>query len=123
MGFALGLDRTLLACDDEGVFGAADAPLDAFVVDVTGGGAATVLTATLRAAGLSADRGYDNRSMKAQMKLANRSGAAFAVIVGDDELAADTVVVKPLRTTDEQVTIARDDLLAHLQTATGTDSR
>jgi histidyl-tRNA synthetase len=33
--------------------------------------------------------------MKAQMKLANRSGARFALIVGDDELAAGTVVVKP----------------------------
>ena len=49
--------------------------------------------------------------MKAQMKLANRSGAAFAVIVGDDELAAGTVVVKPLRTDADQVTIARDDLV------------
>ena len=69
------LDRTLLACDDEGVFAADERPLDAFVVDVVGGGQATVLTADLRNAGLTADRGYDNRSMKAQMKLANRSGA------------------------------------------------
>ena len=45
VGFALGLDRTLLACDDEGVFGADERPLDAFVVDVVGGGEATVLTA------------------------------------------------------------------------------
>jgi len=123
VGFALGLDRTLLACDDEGVFGADERPLDAFVVDVVGGGEATVLTATLRNAGLTADRGYDNRSMKAQMKLANRSGAAFAVIVGDDELTAGHVVVKPLRTTADQVTIDRDDLVDHLTShPTGTDS-
>ena len=70
------------------------------------GDEATVLTAALRNAGLTADRGYDNRSMKAQMKLANRSGAVHAVIVGDDELAAGTVVVKPLRTDADQVTIA-----------------
>ena len=106
VGFALGLDRTLLACDDEGVFAAVERPLDAFVVDVVGGGEATVLTAELRNAGLTADRGYDNRSMKAQMKLANRSGASHAVIIGDDELAAGTVVVKPLRTDADQVTIA-----------------
>jgi len=123
VGFALGLDRTLLACDDEGVFGADERPLDAFVVDVVGGGQATVLTAALRNAGLTADRGYDNRSMKAQMKLANRSGAAFAVIVGDDELAAGHVVVKPLRTTADQVTIERDDLVDHLTShPTGIDS-
>ena len=42
IGFALGLDRTLLACDDEGVFGAAERPLDVFVVDTTGGREATV---------------------------------------------------------------------------------
>jgi histidyl-tRNA synthetase len=68
VGFALGLDRTLLACDDEGVFAAEPTAIDAFVVDVTGGLEAVALCAELRAAGLAVDRGYDNRSMKAQMK-------------------------------------------------------
>jgi histidyl-tRNA synthetase len=117
IGFALGVDRTLLACDDEGVFAAEPIALDAFVVDVTGGREALVLTAQLRSAGFVVDRGYDNRSMKAQMKLANRSGATVAVIVGDDELAAGTVVVKPLRTDAEQTQIARTDLISHLTKA------
>ena len=56
-------------------FAAEPVALDAFVVDVTGGLQAVALTAELRAAGFAVDRGYDNRSMKAQMKLANRSGA------------------------------------------------
>ena len=58
------------------------------------------------------------------MKLANRSGADCAVIVGDDELAAGTVVVKPLRTDADQVTIARTELLNYLANAplTGTHS-
>jgi len=115
VGFALGVDRTLLACDDEGVFGAAPPPLDAFVVDIAGGRAGVTITAELRAAGLAVDRGYDNRSMKAQMKLANRSGAEFAVIVGDDELAAGTVVVKPMRGDGEQVSIGRSRLVDHLE--------
>ncbi len=115
IGFALGVDRTLLACDDEGVFAAEPVVVDAFVVDVTGGREALALTAQLRAAGLTADRGFEQRSMKAQMKLANRSGADVAVIVGDDEVSAGTVVVKPLRTDAEQVTIARTDLVDHLQ--------
>ena len=102
------------------MFAADERPLDAFVVDVVGGGEATVLTAELRNAGLTADRGYDNRSMKAQMKLANRSGADHAVIVGDDELAAGTVVVKPLRNDADQVTIAtrRTDHLSDITTRT-----
>ena len=122
VGFALGVDRTLLACDDEGVFPARPVELDAFVVDVTGGLQATEITAVLRAAGFAADRGYDNRSMKAQMKLANRSGAHVAVIVGDDELAAGTVVVKPLRTGSDQAPIARTALIDHLRTVTDASS-
>ncbi len=124
VGFALGVDRTLLACDDEGVFAPEPIELDVFVVDVAGGLHAAIATAELRAAGLSADRGYDNRSMKAQMKLANRSGARFAVILGEDEIAAGTAVVKPLRTNDDQITIDRPDLVKHFSpnTTTGTDS-
>ena len=114
VGFALGVDRTLLACDDEGVFAADPVVLDAFVVDVTGGLEAVTLTAELRAAGFAVDRGYDNRSMKAQMKLANRSAARFALIIGDDELAAGTVVVKPMQGDGEQVAIARSDISSHL---------
>jgi len=121
IGFALGVDRTLLACDDEGVFAAVAPPLDAFLVDITGGQEAAAITAELRAAGLRSDRAFDNRSMKAQMKLANRSGAAHAVIVGDAELASGTVLVKPLRTDGEQVGIARDDLIRHLLGSTSND--
>jgi histidyl-tRNA synthetase len=115
IGFALGVDRTLLACDDEGVFAAELRQLDAFVIDVTGGLEAVSLTDELRGAGLAADRGFDNRSMKAQMKLANRSGAAFALIVGDDELANDTVIAKPMQGGGAQQTIARSELISHLK--------
>ncbi len=116
IGFALGVDRTLLACDDEGVFASEQRPLDAFVVDVTGGVAALAITNELRSVGLAADRGFDGRSMKAQMKLANRSGATFAVIVGDDELASGTVVIKPMaRDGGEQRSVPRSELISHLK--------
>lgn len=112
IGFALGVDRTLLACDDEGTFPASEAGVDVFVVDTTGGREALLLTTELRAAGVSADRAYEQRSMKAQMKAANRSGAAVAVIVGSDEVAAGTAVVRPLRDGGEQSAVARDDIVA-----------
>ena len=117
IGFALGLDRTLLACDDEGVFAAEPVVLDAFVVDTTGGLEALQLTAELRDAGLTADRAYENRSMKAQMKVADRSGAAVAVIVGSNEVADGAVTVRPLRTNDGQQTIARSTLIGYLKKA------
>jgi histidyl-tRNA synthetase len=125
VGFALGLDRALIACDDEGVFPAQPTQLDAFVVDTTGGLEAATLTAQLRAAGVAADRAYENRSMKSQMKAADRSGATYAVIVGSNELADGTVVLRPLRaerdasgsTGDGQSVIARTDLIDHLKKA------
>ncbi len=117
VGLALGLDRTLLACDDEGVFSAPSTSVDVFVVDTTGGLEALVITEQLRRAGHSADRAYDGRSMRAQMKAADRSGAAVAVIVGDDERAAGTAVVRGLRvhSGEAQTVIARTDLLSHLE--------
>jgi histidyl-tRNA synthetase len=111
IGFALGIDRTLLACDDEGVFGAPEQLLDVFVVDATGGAEALAITEELRAAGLRADRAFDNRSMKSQMKAADRSGAAYAVIIGDAERDAKTAVVRPLRSGGEQRVVDRADLV------------
>lgn len=114
IGFALGVDRTLIACDDEGVFAAPDGCVAVYVVDTTGGREALRITADLRAAGIAADRAFENRSMKAQMKGANRSGADYAVIVGSDELDAGTAVIRPLRGEGDQVTVPRADLVADL---------
>lgn len=96
IGFAIGLDRTLLACDAEGVFDAPDGGTDVFVVDTTGGKAALRLTAQLRSAGLRAQRAYGAKSMKSQMKTANKSRASVAVIIGDDELARGVATVRPM---------------------------
>jgi histidyl-tRNA synthetase len=94
IGFGSGIERTLLACDAEGVFPAPTSTVDAFVVDVVDGTHALALTAELRAAGVRADRAFDRRSMRAQMKQADRSGAAIALIVGAQEVADDTVTVR-----------------------------
>ena len=121
IGFALGLDRTLLACDDEGVFAPPVSGVSVFVVDTTGGSEALRLTTELRVAGISADRAYENRSMKSQMKVADRSNAALAVIIGTNELADGTVVVRPLRAERRegtgQVAVPRSDLISHLKAA------
>ncbi len=96
VGFALGVDRTLLECDAEGVFAPPARAVSVFVVDVTGGLEALGLVNELRSHGIAADRAYEQRSMKSQMKAADRSGATYALIVGDDELLAGTVVVRQL---------------------------
>jgi histidyl-tRNA synthetase len=97
IGFSMGIDRLLLACDAEGVFADVHAAVDVFVVDVVGGKEALLLTDELRRAGLRADRAFDQRSMKSQLKAADRSQAAVAVIVGEDERAAGTASLRVLR--------------------------
>jgi histidyl-tRNA synthetase len=102
IGFGMGIERILLACDAEGVYPVDPTPLDAFVVDTTGGTAARDLTAVLRSAGLSADRAFDDRSMKAQFKAADKSGARLVLVVGPDEAASGTVALRPLRGAGDQ---------------------
>ncbi len=111
VGFALGVDRTLLACDAEGVFGAPDATMNVWVVSTSDGLEALSITNELRRSGLRADRSFDGRSMRAQMKAANRSDAEVAVIVGEDEAANQTVTIRPLRTDGDQVTVPRAQLV------------
>jgi histidyl-tRNA synthetase len=53
-------------------------------------------------------------SFKAQMKRADASGARFALVIGDDEAAAGTVAVKPLRAQGEQVAVPASALAAHI---------
>jgi histidyl-tRNA synthetase len=115
VGFALGVDRMLLACDAEDVFGPPPAPVEVFVVCTTGGLDAVVLCDELRSAGIGADRAYDNRSMKSQMKAADRSGAALAVIVGQDEAAAGSAAVRSLRGEGTQSVVSRARLVDHIR--------
>ena len=111
IGFALGVDRILLACDAEGAFSGTAPPVEVFVVDVADGRSAVVLCDRLRQAGLGVDRAFDGRSMKAQMKRADRSGATVAVIVGPDEQAAGTATVRDMRPGGGQRQVATDDLV------------
>jgi histidyl-tRNA synthetase len=118
IGFALGLDRTLLACDAEGVFAAPATSVDVFVVDVTGGAEASALCAQLRSNGIGADRAYEDRSMKSQMKAADRSGARLALIVGQDEVAARTVMFRTMESGSQQ-SVPRDEVVARVRAALG----
>ena len=115
VGFALGIDRTLLACDAESVFPPSRTEAEVFVVATTPGTEGLELTHSLRAEGWRVDRAYDGRSMKAQMKAANKSGAPVAVIIGDQEAATDSVSVRPMTGEGEQITIARSELSRQLK--------
>jgi histidyl-tRNA synthetase len=116
IGFGLGIERLLLAADAEGVFPTPGAAVDVFVVDTAGGSSAVALTHELRAAGISADRAFDGRSMRSQFKSADRSGARLAVVVGEQEAAAGTVTLRDLRG-GEQEPVDRADVVDHVRKA------
>ena len=107
IGFGSGIERMLLACDAEGVLAASAGELDAFVVDTVDGAVARDLVHELRLAELRADRAFDGRSMKSQMKAAGRSGARVAAIVGSQEAADGTVTVRDLAHSSQDV-VARE---------------
>ncbi len=119
IGFGLGLERILMACDAEGTLRAEEMAgrLEVFVVDFAGGDAARDITAQLRAVGIRADRAFDRRSPKSQLKAADRSGARLAVIVGPDEAAAHLAAIKDLRQPQPggQQTVRRDVLVAEVR--------
>lgn len=116
IGFGLGVDRTLLACEAEGISLASNARVSVFMVPIGEEARhhASALLAELRTAGVSGDMAFGARGLKGAMKAADRSGAPVVVIIGDAEVAEGTVQWKDMAT-GEQVTVAVADLLPRLQ--------
>jgi histidyl-tRNA synthetase len=98
VGFGMGLERVLMALADEGREPPAEPGLVAFVVGVgdAGRARARALVRDLRAAGVASDAAFEDRPLKAQLKMADRTGASFAVIVGERELEAGAVTLRRL---------------------------
>ena len=104
VGFAAGLERVLLALEKQGLLPAQEDRVDAFVVAL--GESAQVpafqLLAGMRKAGLSAGMDFAGRSMKAQMKQANKANARFVLILGEDEVRDSVVTLKNMGTSEQQ---------------------
>ncbi len=116
IGFGLGIDRTVLACRVEGrVVG--DVPQVA-VFFVPLGDAARVesvaIVGELRRAGIHADLAYGSKGLKGAMKAADRSGAAYAVVVGERDLEAGVAQVKDLASGDQSA-VPLTELVATLK--------
>ena len=111
VGFAAGMERLVAAMPE----GPGPAAPDAFVVALGEAArpAAHVLARDLRRVGVATLVDYDARSLRAQMKRADRSGARRVLILGDDELARGEVSVREMES-GEQVAVARDDVVRRL---------
>jgi histidyl-tRNA synthetase len=97
-GFGLGLDRVLLAMEGEEQTLPPERSPCVFVVSVgeVVRGATDALLRDLRASGISALSAYEDRPLKAQLRMADRTGAAYAAIVGEREAAAGIVTLRRL---------------------------
>ena len=115
IGFGLGLERALIAMEKEGVEAPSPGGLAVFVVAL--GDAAAVegraLVRELRGRGVAADVALEERPLKAQLKMADRSGARFAAILGEQELADGVVTMRRL-SDGEQETVQRAEVAAWL---------
>ena len=112
VGFAAGLERVLLALEQQNLLPVQPPAADVFLIALgdAAAKAAFPLLHELRHGGVRALMDYAGRSMKAQMKQANRSGARYAVILGEDELAAHTALVRDMAESAQE-TCALDDLV------------
>jgi histidyl-tRNA synthetase len=115
IGFGIGTDRTLMACEAENLIVGEKSLIDVFIVPI--GDRAHQLAVSLlqqiRAANLRADMAYGDRGLKGAMKAADKSGAQIAVVIGDEEVSNSRVQIKNLGDSS-QVQVALGDMVAHL---------
>ncbi len=116
VGLAVGLERTLLLLEHQGVKPEAEAQVDVYVIALgeRAEREAAGVVQRLRDAGLAADRDYMGRKPKTQFKAADRAGAAYAAILGDDELDKGEISLKDLAT-QEQRQVPLAGLAEHVQ--------
>src|SRR5215213_3391337 len=120
IGYAVGVDRTLLAVQAEGLDVVASSGVQAFVVPLGAEAKrlAVRLVGQLRQAGVAADTVYGDRGLKGAMKAADRSGASHVVVIGDRDLAEGVGQLKDLRT-GEQHAVPVGELFVRLRESVG----
>ena len=98
IGFGIGLDRALLAVEAEGVVIPETFVSDLFIIPMgqPAKSAALKYAADLRAAGFQIELAFGDRALKTAMKMADKSGARYSLVIGDEEMASGVVEVKEM---------------------------
>jgi histidyl-tRNA synthetase len=96
IGFGLGVDRILMACQAENCLPASINQLDLFIVPITEKGKSLgfKLISDLRNVGIGCDMAYGDRGLKGGMKAADKSQALYALVLGDDEVISGKCELK-----------------------------
>ena len=115
IGFGIGTDRTLMACEAEDLIVGDQSLVDVFIVPIgdKAHSLAVSLLQQIRSADIRADMAYGDRGLKGAMKAADKSGAQFAVVIGDEEVSSAQVQIKNLGDSSQNQ-VALGDMVAHL---------
>ena len=121
IGFGIGVDRVLLACEAEALFETTIslAKMDLFLIALGSDEKALAVKVLneLRNKGISCDMAYGDRALKGSMKSADRSGARYSLVIGPDELVSAKAGLKDMKTGEsKEVRIDTLDELATLLT-------
>jgi histidyl-tRNA synthetase len=114
-GFGIGMERVFLLMQEYGI--AAENSPDVYLINVgpLAEKKALGMAETLRNAGIHVALNAGGGSFKSQMKKADRSGAYYAIILGDDEVSADEVTLKPMRFVADQSRLRVHDAIARIK--------
>ena len=98
IGFGLGVDRALLAAESEGILTQDGFVSDLFVIPLGDAAMAESLkiAAALRLVGKRVEIAFGSRALKSSMKAADKSGARYVIVLGDEEMSSQTVELKDM---------------------------
>ncbi|TAH39987.1 MAG: histidine--tRNA ligase [Gammaproteobacteria bacterium] len=116
VGISIGATRLFWQLREAGLIGKASSSVDVLVTQMDAGQfpAYLALAAELRAAGINTEVVMEASKLGKQFKYADRAGIRFVLVLGENELAKSTVMLKDLRA-EEQIEVARTDLVATLK--------
>jgi histidyl-tRNA synthetase len=100
IGFGLGVDRCVLAAEAEGITFDEEFTSDLFIIPLGDESKTSALTIAqqLRSSGLRVEISFGDRALKGSMKAADKSGAAYVIVLGESEIASATVELKEMST-------------------------
>jgi len=116
IGFGLGIDRCVLAADAEGISFDQEFTSDLFIIPLGDESKTAALTIAqeLRSSGLRVEISFGDRALKGSMKAADKSGAAYVIVLGDSEIASGAVELKEM-STGKTSSVTLTSLQEHLQ--------
>lgn len=117
IGFAMGMERVLLALESQNLLPEFNSSVDIFVISFSGKTLPLAFKEVikLRKAGFKVEFDFMERSMKSQMKQANKLSAKYTLIFGEDEVARNCVMLRNMLTS-EQIEVSILDIISILKT-------